>query len=103
MFDHAATICIDAGSPVNHQVGDGRVKQQRPQLFGKERQNQLEAHRTAPCWVCSCGRARRDEVNGNAVFVELGDGQTERIDELILRVNLGLIANLLGIQVVGDD
>src|SRR6266567_4274385 len=48
MLDHAATIRVNAGSPVNHQVGDRRVKQKSPQLLGKERQYQFETHRVAP-------------------------------------------------------
>ena len=34
--------------------------------------------------------------------MELGDGQSQRIDELILWVDFGLIADLFGIQVVRD-
>src|ERR1700722_2443781 len=48
MLDYAAAIRIDSSSPVNHQVGDRRVQEERPQLLGEKRQNQLEAHRDAP-------------------------------------------------------
>ena len=48
MLDYAAAIGIDPGSPVNHQIGDRRVQEERPQLLGEERQNQVEAHRVAP-------------------------------------------------------
>src|SRR6185437_10115102 len=62
---------------------------------------------------CSCRRQRGgawirpsrtglNGVYGDAVFVELSNGQSQRIDELVLRVNLGLVANLLGIEVVGQ-
>ena len=99
---------IDAGRPVNHQVGDGRVKQQRPQLFGKERQYQLEAHRTAPAAGCAMAAGRGIAAPGamgstdtrfswNSVMVN-----PSGLMNSILRVNLGLIADLFGIQVVGQ-
>jgi len=34
--------------------------------------------------------------------VELGDGQSQRIDELVLRINPGLVTDLFGIEIVGD-
>src|SRR6185312_752420 len=49
-----------------------------------------------------CGGAGRNRVNRDTVFVKLGDRQSKGIDELILRINLGLIAHLFGIEVVGD-
>src|SRR5438270_7581836 len=57
-------------------------------------------HRTS---VCSGSRsAGFDGIDGHAVFMELGDSQTKWIDELVLRVNPGLIAHLFGIEVVGE-
>src|SRR5271166_2197721 len=41
-------------------------------------------------------------IDRDTVFVELCDGQSQRIDELVLRINAGLIADLLWVQVVGD-
>ena len=55
LLHYAVTIGIDSRGAVNHQIGDGRIKQKRPQLVGKEWENQFVTHRGAP--VAGCGIA----------------------------------------------
>ena len=43
-----------------------------------------------------------NRIDGHPVFVELGDGQSQRIDRLELWEYSSLVAYLLGVQVVGD-
>jgi hypothetical protein len=52
MLNHTGTIGVDAGCPVNHQVGDRWVKQKCAQLLGEEWQNEVVAHRGPPVWDC---------------------------------------------------
>ena len=91
MLDDAITIRIDSGGAINHQVGDGRVEEQRPQLLGKEREYEVVAHRAAPVAgvAGSAGNAAlvpgADGIDGEPVLVELRDGQSKRIDRLELR------------------
>ncbi len=107
MLDHAVPIREDAGGAVDHQVRDRRIKQQLAQLLGEERQDQVDnsSWTSGRNWLGSdCNGPVVPGAMGSTetpVFVELGDGQAKRIDELELRKDLGLIANLLRVQVVG--
>src|SRR5579863_4024616 len=68
------------------------------------RERTAESGRNSLC--CSCSFRGRCSwgtgINGDAVFVEFGDGQAQRVDELVLRINPRLIADLLGVEIVGD-
>src|SRR5436190_14570348 len=48
MLHDAAAIGVHAGGAIDHQIRDGRVQQEPAQLFRKERQYQLVAHRGPP-------------------------------------------------------
>src|SRR6185312_138584 len=48
MLHHTAAIGVHPGGAIDHQVRDRRVEQEFAQLFGKERQYQLVAHRGPP-------------------------------------------------------
>src|ERR1700679_3483766 len=63
-----------------------------------------ESVRSSPRSSCCRlrGSVSRNGVNRDPVFMKFGNGQSQGIDELILRINLGLIADLLRIQIVGQ-
>ena len=68
MLDHAVPIRVDAGGAVNHQVGDGRVEQERPQLLGKEREDQVGSSSRRSC------RMALPAIAGDAALASGRDG-----------------------------
>src|SRR5579862_3037937 len=41
-------------------------------------------------------------IDGDSVLVKLNDRQSKRIDELVLWIDFGLVADLFGVQVIGN-
>ncbi len=55
-LNDTTTLRIHAADAVNHQIGDGWIEQQRPNLLWKERKDEVVAHCATPDVLCREGR-----------------------------------------------
>ena len=69
LLDDAIAVCKDSARPIDHQIGDRWIEQKLAQLLGKERQNQVEAHRAAPAAASGLCTSTETRFSWNSVMV----------------------------------